>query len=340
MSNTFRVSFIVPAYNAVSTLPRCLEALMNDADEQTEIIVVDDASPDDSAALARRYGVKVIVLDTNSGPGITRNMGAAQAQGDILVFVDSDVEIKPGTRAQIIAFFDQNPKAASVFGSYDDSPSSPGVVSQYRNLLHHYVHQASPKLASHFWGGLGAVRATAFWAVGGFANSGPFIRKIEDVEFGYRLRDQGYEIYLDKSIQGKHLKGWSLYSMIRTDVLIRALPWTKLVLERKIAPNDFSLSWPHRLSVLLSGLIALALLSAPFAPSVLAIAAVALLIFVALNLHLFRFFATHGGIAFAAMCVGLHVFYNFYTGVSFAIGLFRHTLMPKADLSVPKTEDT
>ena len=340
MTRPIRVSFIVPAYNAIDTLPRCLAALLSDMDDESEIIVVDDASQDDSASLARETGVRVITQDTNSGPGITRNIGAAQAAGDILVFVDSDVEIKQGTRAQILAFFDQNPQVASVFGSYDDSPSVQGTVSQYRNLLHHFVHQASPCQASHFWGGLGAVKTSAFQAVGGFACSGPFCRKIEDVEFGYRLRAQGHEIRLEKSIQGKHLKGWSLYSMIRTDVLIRALPWTQLVLERKLAPDDFSLSWAHRLSVMLSGVIALSILSVPFAPDALFIAATALMIFIANNFNLFRFFNAHGGIAFAAQCVGLHIFYNFYTGLSFIFGLFRHTIMPNTELSVPKTEDT
>jgi len=330
----------VPAYNAAETLPRCLTALLREADAQTEIIVVDDGSQDDTAALAHEFEVTLLTLETNSGPGIARNQGALQARGEFLVFVDADVEIQSGTRAQIIAFFDQHDHAAAVFGSYDDIPSAPGAVSRYRNLLHHYVHQASPDEASHFWGGLGAVRAKTFRAVGGFASSGPYFRKIEDVEFGYRLRDQGYMIFLEKSIQGKHLKGWSLYSMIRTDVMIRALPWTRLVLERKLAPTDFSLSWRHRLSVLLSGIIVLSIVAVLFFSVDLLITVAALLLFIALNLNLFKFFTAHGGIAFAAKCVGLHVFYNLYTGVSFVIGLFWHTFLTKTHLQVPKTEDT
>ena len=64
--------------------------------------------------------------------------------------------------------FATEPDVSAVFGSYDASPPARGIVSEYRNLLHHYVHQTSGGLATTFWAGLGAVRREAFVAVDGF----------------------------------------------------------------------------------------------------------------------------------------------------------------------------
>ena len=58
--------------------------------------------------------------------------------------------------------------AVAVFGSYDLPPRSPNVLSQYRNLFHHFVHQTSNDRATTFWAGCGAVKASAFRAMDGF----------------------------------------------------------------------------------------------------------------------------------------------------------------------------
>ena len=60
----------------------------------------------------------------------------------------------------------EEPGIAAVFGSYDDEPGAPNLVSQYRNLLHHFVHQTGRTEASTFWTGCGAVRRDALrpWA--------------------------------------------------------------------------------------------------------------------------------------------------------------------------------
>ena len=96
-------------------------------------------------------------------------------------------------------------------------------MSQYRNLLHHYVHQRGQIEASTFWGACGAIRRSVFEEVGGFDEE-RYPRCIEDIELGYRLRRAGHRIVLDKNLQGTHLKKWTLWSVIRTDVCCRAMP--------------------------------------------------------------------------------------------------------------------
>src|ERR1051326_7499167 len=130
-----RISVVVPVYNDAAHLPECLAALKRAATVDTEIIVVADAS----AAAAERAGVRVLRLSRNAGPGGARNQGAALARGEILFFIDSDVAVAPDAIRRVLSLFEQRPELSAVFGSYDASPRAPGLVSPYRNLLHHFV---------------------------------------------------------------------------------------------------------------------------------------------------------------------------------------------------------
>ena len=94
----------------------------------------------------------------------------------------------------------------AVFGSYDDAPAAAGLVARYKNLYHHYVHQRSGASAQSFWAGCGAVRRSAFLAVGGFDEERYPRPSIEDIELGYRLTDAGYRIRFRPDLMVKHLK--------------------------------------------------------------------------------------------------------------------------------------
>ncbi len=88
------------------------------------------------------------------GPARARNLGASQARGEILLFVDADVTIPPGAIGQVVKVFKREPGIAALFGSYDDEPAESNFLSQYRNLLHHYVHQQGRGGRVHVLGGL------------------------------------------------------------------------------------------------------------------------------------------------------------------------------------------
>ena len=98
---------------------------------------------------------------------------------------------------------------AALFGSYDDEPGEPNFLSQYRNLLHHYVHQQGREDASTFWGGCGAIRRDVFLAIGGLTK-GMFRPSVEDIELGTGSEKPATESELCKSLQVKHLKRWDL----------------------------------------------------------------------------------------------------------------------------------
>jgi GT2 family glycosyltransferase len=280
------------------------------------VIVVDDASSDDSARVAANFDVRVIQQERNAGAGPARNRGAQEAAGDLFIFIDADVLIAPGTLDRLVRFLREKSEYAAVFGSYDDSPAAPTLVSQYRNLLHHFVHQTAPAEASHYFGALGGIRRSAFSAASGFSEK-ESVKPIEDVELGYRLRGLGYRILLDRELQCKHLKKWTLKLMIKTDVKLRALPWARLLLQRRILPKDFSLGWRSRVSAAatLGGTFFL-LLSIQW-PVLLIVVVAAAAGFIWSNAPFLRFLIRHKGWWFALGSLPLHFIYNLCGALSF-----------------------
>jgi len=250
---------IIPAKDASATLSVCLAALRGGSRPPDEIIVFDDGSRDDTAAVARAEGATVVGhRGPARGPAHGRNRAAGVANSELLMFVDADVVVHPDTVATAIAAFGADPSIAACFGSYDDQPAAAGFVAQYKNLMHHYVHQCASERATTFWAGCGAVRRTDFEAVGGFDES--FLRpSVEDIELGLRLTGAGKHIRLDKRMLATHLKAWTLAGMVRSDIFDRALPWVRLI-HRHGAWRDRQLNVDdrHRISAALLGLAALA----------------------------------------------------------------------------------
>ena len=117
--------------------------------------------------------------------------------------------VRSDTIARIRRRFEMDPRLDALIGSYDDEPASAGFASQYKNLLHHFVHQHGREEAATFWTGCGAIRREVFAAAGGFDES--YTRPcIEDIELGHRLRQRGRRIVLDPALQVKHLKHLSV----------------------------------------------------------------------------------------------------------------------------------
>ncbi|OLE71815.1 MAG: hypothetical protein AUI36_02160 [Cyanobacteria bacterium 13_1_40CM_2_61_4] len=262
-------------------------------------------------------GARVFTLPATGGPAAARNYGARQACGDILFFVDADVVVAPGALERVATVLAMRPEVAAVFGSYDAHPAADGLVSRYKNLLHHFVHQQGAEEGSTFWAGCGAVRRAVFEAMCGFDQERFRYPSIEDIELGYRLRQAGHRILLDPALQGTHLKRWTLRDLLWTDVVRRAVPWSRLILEGRGLVDDLNLRRDQRLSAALVGLATLCLALAPLRPSVLTVSAGALLGVGVLNRRLYLFLAQHGGPGFVVMSVLLHWLYYLYSGVTY-----------------------
>ena len=320
------LSVVVPVHNGGRQLASCLRALQASSYRDFEVLVVDDCSSDDSPAVIRAHGARYLRTPRRLGPAGARNLGVKAAQGSILVFVDADVQVPAGALGIIAEDFERDPQLKAVFGSYDQQPSAPGFFSHYKNLFHHYVHQASGENASTFWAGCGAIRREVFEKIGGFQEERYARPAIEDIELGLRLGQNGHRILLDKRLQVKHLKHWTLLGMIKSDVRDRAVPWAKLILETGQIPRDLNLTYSARFSaagtLLLLPLILLLLRSAHAArgPMLLATSSVLLivLLLLALNYRVYLFFWKQRGFAFAVGAVLTHWLYYFYSGLAWA----------------------
>lgn len=312
------VTVIVPFHRGLAALQRVVSAIA-DSDGSAEIVVVANGCQEDLAALARAPRVRVIELPEACGPAIARNRGAAVAGGEILAFVDADVVPHRTAIPAIRHLLDREEAVAAVFGAYDHRPHEPGFYSQYRNLAHAFVHEQGRPEARTFWAGLGAVRAPAFHAVGGFDER--FARpSIEDIDLGYRLSGAGYSIRLDPVIRGTHLKRWTLLSSIVIDVRDRGVPWTQALLKYGAIANDLNISWAGRISVVLAYLIAVSAVAALAWPASLAVVPAALAGLAATHWRLLRAFVRVRGAGFAAGVLGGQVVHHLCNGVSLIVG--------------------
>ena len=315
---------IVPVRDGGTMFRQCLATIKGLRISPHELIVVDDGSGDDSAAWAASAGAIVIKTTTpGSGPAIARNLAAARATGDLLFFCDADVQIQPDTLEHIRRIFTADPGLTALFGSYDDQPGDPGFLSQYRNLFHHYVHQHASEDASTFWSGCGIIRRDVFLELGGFASRYQ-LPSIEDIELGCLVKQRGGRIRLDKTLQVKHLKRWTLKSLLHSDIIARGIPWTRLIFREGAFLNDLNLQTHNRASVATIYLGLLCVLAGLFQPWLWFGALLAALVLLVLNRHLYQFFAAKRGPAFALKSLAPHWLYYFYNGISFNLGALLH----------------
>lgn len=336
------LTVIVPAYRCAAMLRACLAGLLaSDLPRaQWELIVVDDGSPDDTPVVAATAADRVLrVANGPRGPGHARNEGAKVARGDVLLFVDADVVVAPGTLSATAALFAADPTLTAAFGAYDDAPADPGLVSQYRNLLHRWVHLRHAGEAETFWAGCGAVRRADFLAVGGF-DTVRFPRpQVEDIELGYRLRARGGRIVLDPAMQGKHLKRWTLWGMLRTDLLDRAVPWARLLLARTDRGSHRPLNLERReqlFTLLAGGMVLATTLGVLFREAAWLWGALACAgLIVAGNAPLFAWFGARRGWGFALVTVPLRLGYYLVAGTGAAWAMLTPARMARVPAPSP-----
>jgi hypothetical protein len=234
-----------------------------------------------------------------------------------LFFLDADTCVHQETLPKILQAFDEDASLGGLFGAYDDQPTQPNFYSQYRNLLHCYVHRASSGPACTFWTGCGAIRRSTFVKYGGFDESP---RNVDDIEFGSRLVRDGVRIELRPDITVCHQKRWTFMSTLRTDLLLRGVPWTMLILREQRIPNVLNVSYRNRLSVVLVMLaLIIPILSAgnhigwEFALACLGGVAGA-------NTGFYQFLWKRRGAAFVVRALPAHLLHFGVCGLSFALG--------------------
>jgi glycosyltransferase involved in cell wall biosynthesis len=213
MQNQPLFSVVIPTYNRRDSLLHTLQELTKQTCQDFEVIVTIDGSSDGTAAsLAQLTPQLSFVLryfeQTNAGPGTARNRAAKEAQGRYILFIDDDIEALPDLIEQHASIHAQQSGIAvigttpappterqSAWASYEDRM----FAKHYRKVREGLWQEVGPRL---FYTGNSSLAREDFWRVGGFDQS---LRRGEDIELGYRLRDNGIKFVLNEKAIGLHL---------------------------------------------------------------------------------------------------------------------------------------
>ncbi|MBI2633285.1 MAG: glycosyltransferase family 2 protein [Parcubacteria group bacterium] len=229
------LSIIIVNYNTKDQLRACLESIKKYGIDDLETIVVDNASVDESVAMARYEfsWARVIANESNLGFAGGCNKGARESSGKYLLFLNPDVELKKDTVKILIDFLETNHRAGACgpkfthqgkiqYGYYLKLPSLIQFIAfvayipfkYFLYFLHLKKYWMELDLASthsveHIPGSCLMVRKSAFESLRGFdENFWPIW--FEDVDFARRLRDAGYYLYYVAEAEIEHQGGGSI----------------------------------------------------------------------------------------------------------------------------------
>ena len=208
------ISIIIPVHNSQGTLPECLTAILKSDYKNYEIILVDDDSTDNSANIAKQFPCHIINTKINKGAAAARNLGAQEAKNEILLFVDSDIIIKPDSISKIIAHLSKDNTIAGVVGVYDIYNRYTNFLSQYKHMIACYRDKLSENLdRDSFRGAFFAIKKECFknHKFDGLFNKA----SVEDIEFSRELISLGYKFIIDKSNKVEHLKRFTMKSFLK-----------------------------------------------------------------------------------------------------------------------------
>ncbi len=220
---------VVPTFNRRESLQRTLEGLARQdvASDCFEVVVVSDGSTDDTETWlegeVERYPfVLRLIRQENSGPARARNRGVAEARGEVVVFVDDDVEPQPGLISAHLEHHRADPRVA-VIGPQSPDPVRRAVeppwiawehgqmVRQYDNFKSGVWPEAGPQ---NFYTGNASVRRQLLLASGGFDET--FGRQ-EDIELAYRMqRDLDVRFVFEPGAAALHRPSRTFESWART----------------------------------------------------------------------------------------------------------------------------
>jgi hypothetical protein len=295
------VSVIVPNYNYEKTLGACLRAVFAQTHRPYEVIVVDDGSTDRSREIAAGFPCRVVAGAGNKGVSAARNIGAREATGEILFFVDSDVELRADAIANALAVMAADPECGCVHGTYDTRPLfDDGPVEHYRVLHAHWWRRRSVGRVNTAIFALAAVRRSAFLAAGQFHEG---LRDAEDVEYSDRLA-RVTAIRLTDTVVGRHDDCAGFVAMLREQYR-RSLPLAAFAGAHRMRAGSVAVN--PALGVLAAPLVLATLPLALLHPALLAVPLAWFVLFLLADPGLLPFVRRERGSAFLAYFVGVHL---------------------------------
>ncbi len=260
--NATKISVIIPACGGAGSLTECIGAVRKSGGETTEIIVVDNASPDGTMEAVYALGCQVVGAEKGGGLAAARNRGAKEATGEILLFLDSDIVLADDALPAMERAF-RDTGCDALVGHYEKPPKGtpPFTALLDSFVLWHHEQSATDGEIPWFWASIGAVRRELFEETGGFREDR---RGAEDFDFGYDISSRGSKILRREDICGSHKRVHTLWSYLK-EVFCRTADLTDLALRRKGgAPGTPYSNWRDRVNLPMAWLMFLTLLAGTF----------------------------------------------------------------------------
>lgn len=192
-----RLSFVIPAYNEEAYLPACVESILRQTATcgiTTEIVVVNNASTDNTRDIALRYPQVKLIDEPRKGLTRARQAGFDACSGELIANVDADSRLPDGWLATVIAEFDANPKMLALSGPlvyYDLSPSQSLLVRIFYMMAWstYALNRWVLRVGSMVQGGNFVVSREGLKKIGGFNLAISFYG--EDTDIARRLNEVG-----------------------------------------------------------------------------------------------------------------------------------------------------
>lgn len=290
-----KLSVVVAAYACADTIVPCLEAVRNSDEKKFELIVVDDASPDETAALARPYADVWLSNKENQGRMKARFRGFQSARAPLIVNIDSDVIIPREMLGAIIRFFELHPEAGGLTARLSKFHPHAGYFSQYKNLYMHYRFRGLPDEVTFFYGSLFALRRenlALFESPAAIA---------DDTAFGQELKRRHKRIFLLREPEIIHLKHYDFPQWLLNDFRI-PYDWARIFWAyrgwREIGPRSHGFAHASKAQIV-SLAVTPAVILMPLIDRGFFLAALLGALWLALNARFLFFLAREKGILFA-----------------------------------------
>jgi GT2 family glycosyltransferase len=254
MAEKPKVSAIIVNWNGAEHLRVCLPSLTSQSFKSLEIIVVDNRSSDDSAEVARTFGVRWLLLEGNLGLAPALNRGAAIATGDLLLFVNNDMRFDPAFVAALVEPLERDEDVFATDGmqyNWDGtvrehlaarltkSGSSRKSCTELVPGLYFYQQERTAKSAVFMASAACMmVRRTLFEKVGGFDDRLPL--GYEDTEICWRAWVHGRKtVYVPNAVCW-HRVGGSVKSIEGARFSFRGILKGRLLVSTKLLPLRFA----------------------------------------------------------------------------------------------------